>query len=1257
MKQARSLFSIGITIVCGLLLLGIFTSLAGLGHARAAGTVYHVAPGGDCGGAANCYATIQGAVDAANPGDEIRIAGGVYSGVVVRPRIDVETSGTVTQVVYLAKSLHLVGGYTLTNWTTPAPDLYPTVVDALSQGRGIYAAGMEVEIWLENLVVKNGNASNQWGKTGLSEADAGGGVYVYAAALKMANCTLVDNVASTANLAVGGGLYVFQSPDVEIENSLFTNNTASHSTRQGDGGGLGFYNTTVSIQSSQVLTNTGAKLRTGFGGGLYFNLGSLTIEESEFRGNFASSVLSTLYVGHGGAVYMDGGTATLDAVQIVNNTGSKGNIVSSFSGRGGGLHFKNTNLTLTNSLIEGNTATRGKGHGGGLYIENGQAIVAGNQIIHNTGSLEEYAYGGGVSVTTASSLLMENNVVSGNLCSSKSYCQGGGVYLQGTTGQLNRNQITDNIGGAKTSGSGGGIYIHGGTLTLDSNTIAGNIAVVNQPDNGSGGGVYLGSSTFHLVNNVIADNNGSRAGSGVYILFGQMGSELVHNTIANNTGVGEGIFLAGNGSAPLPITNNIIAGHTSLGLNVDLGAHGVVDNTLWHNNTANTGGTGTIETSHDFSGDPLFVHPSPNAIYRIQAGSAAIGDASIGKGAATDVDHDIDNQPRPSGSASDLGADEYYTGPTAFAEQSAFAPQWWVSANPLNGELDFKFVQKYLIVFGHEDLVGRLDPAGRSAYSFRVTDTLPTGLSFEWAAVSPAMTFSQPGSGILAWQTAAPLPAGQPAQIILSTRGEGVTPGQPLHNQVEVKGGTWDFGLETTTQAPIMPPIITQPGTGEKCPEPGGMVVKGVSMPNQVVKIYEDNALAATTLADSQGYFTATLSTSGLRAQTVLKALTCLQSDPNTCSSPSPLVKLTTALGMFCPQASTWVDVPEIGPFAGQEVVYRFRDATGRFVTEGWRITAPLTFKNTTLNLKVQACPPWIGGPSTPSGVWITIEDEDSGFYESFYPSSSSFPWYIFNVNVDLPLGDYKVTFSEACMPAEPRSGLETAGAENPLVVHSVEITSTANTGIEACELCPGGKAVDAVTMTPMDGVTVTLMVSNTAWGGWVPWLAPATGGGDSPNPLLTGADGTFHFLAPPAAYMLSVVPPPGYQPYRSEVITQPLGLIVPLAPQIAAPDVEIHMTESGPVPGQVILQPGQAVRWIVDIPDGATPGEYQSWAEQPVVHLKGDGWDAGMLAPGQSYTWRFETEGSFPFSDGQGHQGLVLVQTGWSIYLPLVTR
>jgi hypothetical protein len=79
------------------------------------------------------YDSIQAAVDAANDGDVVKVATGVYIGVSAREG--------VTQVVYVSKTVTIRGGYTTAFTDPPDPEANPTTLDALGQGRVLYITG------------------------------------------------------------------------------------------------------------------------------------------------------------------------------------------------------------------------------------------------------------------------------------------------------------------------------------------------------------------------------------------------------------------------------------------------------------------------------------------------------------------------------------------------------------------------------------------------------------------------------------------------------------------------------------------------------------------------------------------------------------------------------------------------------------------------------------------------------------------------------------------------------------------------------------------------------------------------------------------------------------------------------------------------------------------------------------------------------------------------------------------------------------
>jgi hypothetical protein len=198
-------------------------------------TVLYVALGGDCGEASPCHATIQAAVDAAATGAMIKVASGVYTDVHVRSRHDVTTTGLVTQVAYVSKTVTIQGGYTTANWMMSDPDANPTTLDAQGQGRVVYVTG-NISPTIESFRLTGGSADGLGGTLG---GDAGGGVYVITATAVLSNNKVFANTASKA-----GGVMIYYSEGTLIGNSI-TSNTADYI-----GGVL------VSMGDAKVIDNT-----------------------------------------------------------------------------------------------------------------------------------------------------------------------------------------------------------------------------------------------------------------------------------------------------------------------------------------------------------------------------------------------------------------------------------------------------------------------------------------------------------------------------------------------------------------------------------------------------------------------------------------------------------------------------------------------------------------------------------------------------------------------------------------------------------------------------------------------------------------------------------------------------------------------------------------------------------------------------------------------------------------------------------------
>lgn len=653
------------------------------------------------------YSSVQAAVDAAQPGNVVKVATGVYTGVSARKG--------VTQVVYLNKTVTLRGGYT-TAFTDPSdPAANPTTLDAQGQGRVLYITG-DIAPTIEGLRFTNGDAI---GLGGLPDDPSwtegfGGGVYIVTATATISHCQLISNTADDggglaaffgvttlkdntfeSNTATyGGGVYLSSGSAILNGNTLFTNtvtaaggglyatwsditldgDVALSNTAQSDGGGLCLDRSTARLDRIQIAHNTGRE-----GGGLFSDSGDLTLTDSvvtantarreggglyasgfgyraelignTFSGNQADIVAcpSTGVGGGGGIVLFNPGDATVQDNLVVNNRAPNGS--------GGGLSLGSrygTSIVRHNTVIS-NSAEY---YGGGVYVDNGSATLDDNTVSGNSTTLtgfdgQELLWGGGGVYASYSDVTLRSNAVLSNATAGN----GGGLYLNNCNSALDFNTVAGN-----TALVGGGVTVYAGTARLNATTVVGNRARYILSNTGYGGGLYLKGSDAALTNTLVADNSADRAGSGVYA--DGPGYCLVHTTVARNTGAeGSGVYVHqrfATWPSTVAMTDTILVSQT-VGITVTAGNTATLDATLWGagdwRNWRDWGGNAITGTpAHNYWGDPAFVAPSTRD-YHIGPTSPAID-----RGVNANADSDWDNQPRPNPDTAlpDLGADEYW---------------------------------------------------------------------------------------------------------------------------------------------------------------------------------------------------------------------------------------------------------------------------------------------------------------------------------------------------------------------------------------------------------------------------------------------------------------------------------------------------------------------------------------------------------------------------------------------------------------------
>ena len=214
------------------------------------------------------YSSIQSAVDAAQDGDLIKVAAGVYTG--VQPRLAPPGywgPSVVTQVVYISKAVSLMGGYTMTDWSTSYTLTQPTIVDAQGAGRGFFVVD-NVGTTLQGLHITNSSAQglngHRYEPNPSIPRDAGGGIYVMGSTAFVTGNHIFSNTDGYYT-GIGAGIYAYLSSVLLDQNTIFDNFTS------GDCGGLAIVTSTATIQNNTVYSNY-----SGFAGA-----GGLCLDSSE----------------------------------------------------------------------------------------------------------------------------------------------------------------------------------------------------------------------------------------------------------------------------------------------------------------------------------------------------------------------------------------------------------------------------------------------------------------------------------------------------------------------------------------------------------------------------------------------------------------------------------------------------------------------------------------------------------------------------------------------------------------------------------------------------------------------------------------------------------------------------------------------------------------------------------------------------------------------------------------------------------------
>ena len=262
----------------------------------------------------------------------------------------------------------------------------------------------------------------------------------------------------------------------------------------------------VNIHNAGFTNNTASN----HGGAIYNNGGTVSIENSDFAGNTAV---------YGGAIYSYGGKLTISNSEFMNNSANQGAAIfminadaeisnTNFSHNNsldglGAIKLTDSTLTLTGGTFDGNFADSNSG--GAIYINSGSTLnIDGTRFINNYAKNDSDTAdnGDGGALAISGTATIKNAYFENNRAIKSSLSNDGGAIISGNNSNIT---IESSIFTANVAESGGGGAIYNkNIMSVTGSTFTGNNA-------GTLGGAIYNSSTGNMT---LTDNVFGSAGAG-----------------------------------------------------------------------------------------------------------------------------------------------------------------------------------------------------------------------------------------------------------------------------------------------------------------------------------------------------------------------------------------------------------------------------------------------------------------------------------------------------------------------------------------------------------------------------------------------------------------------------------------------------------------------------------------------------------------------------------------------------------------------
>jgi fibronectin-binding autotransporter adhesin len=232
--------------------------------------------------------------------------------------------------------------------------------------------------WGGGLFSNGGSLSLTGSTVSNNYANYGAGLYNDQANLTLTNATVTGNYFNSVYANTGGCGVWNNGGYLKVTGGTISNNRSS----DGEGGGMVNDGGGTAVLTGTTLNNNYSQNGAAIQNGDVFHPGysNLTLTNVTISGNNAN---------HGGGVYQDSGTVSVNDSTISGNAGRGG---------GGAFRFQGGNLVLTNTTITGNTGYRGAGL---ECLSSGSVTLSSCSVIANSSSSGGgiYSYGASISLT------------------------------------------------------------------------------------------------------------------------------------------------------------------------------------------------------------------------------------------------------------------------------------------------------------------------------------------------------------------------------------------------------------------------------------------------------------------------------------------------------------------------------------------------------------------------------------------------------------------------------------------------------------------------------------------------------------------------------------------------------------------------------------------------------------------------------------------------------------------------------------------